>query len=435
MRKTALGHSVQPRLVAFFEEKVQLHKVEELGDDISDNAELRSLLESLRRASNIFSNIKLSALLQRMHLATTKINAKDVLTKLMTCVAGAPESFGDRVADATFFGDLARCMPMANTSILITETNDKETIIPLILRMGEFALKEWGLHTDVDEFSRVLLLVRDHIAIEGVDELKQSLNEQYVEARHHLFMFKAIFELRKALAEYQSSGIIAQARVEAPGSEKLIKTTIAAYKAITHSSHAARSVEIAETEDLIALRKNAETTIEDHKVCLTQSATKPVMSELDNLRRVAHGQGPDGKDWRDPDVVPSDCAWEHLEKHAQHSLFAVNKTLLLAAIRSTAVSFVKLEEAYKVFGLKAPSDVSTEVHKLVSVARRTVVEYLFVQALLLHSSNPADAIEEIKKQSKSLSGVNLKLSSRDIHPCIWDSAQKVLNGASFRAVY
>ena len=107
---------------------------------------------------------------------------------------------------------------------------------------------------------------------------------------------------------------------------------------------------------------------------------------------------------------------------------------MLAGTRSVAMSFVKLEGGYKMFGLKAPADIANEVHKTVAVARRSMVEYMFVQALLLHETHPDVAVEELKKQSKSLSGASVKLTSQDIHPCIWGCAQKVLSGQPFQRV-
>ena len=456
LRKSALPHAVHGPLANYFNTMVQKHNVDEQGDAINaDNGDLKRLLSALRRAAGLFTDIRLSTLLQSLHRFASKINAKDMLDKLLGTMRDAPDDFEDPAKVTALWTNISPALPLDSTSILITDVNDKGIVIPVPHKLSIYALEHWHSECELCEFAAFMDELKDRIEIEGFSELPEPLSMQYPDTRHHFARFKSIMELHKAAGAYECSGGLPQQRVDAENSESGIKALIACHKAVS-CFQGASSLELSTSQQLTDLVTKAEGFIEQHKASLTQATQKPVSTEVAHLQSIAAAQGVDGKNWRDPEVVPEDCAWELLEANSQHSLFKMDKAKMVAAIRSTATAspfvlnlivlmllcdlctidtaYVKLENAFKMFGCKPPREISDSVHDAIFQARRTVAEYLFAQALLLHETSPVVAVEEIKKQSKSLGAGNARsgVKSSDIHPCIFSSAQKVLQGKPFR---
>ena len=116
--------------------------------------------------------------------------------------------------------------------------------------------------------------------------------------------------------------------------------------------------------------------------------------------------------------------------YTQMTLLAVNKDKLLDVLKATAKAFQALQAQCEQYGSSAEAELADSMRKTVARARLTYVEFLFVQALLLHKANEEKSITEINGATAEMTGANL--TPLDLHPYIWLCAQKALRGDQFQ---
>ena len=88
------------------------------------------------------------------------------------------------------------------------------------------------------------------------------------------------------------------------------------------------------------------------------------------------------------------------------------------------------------FGLESPEELTAKVTGLVTAARITLCEKVFMDALALSEqvpvlTNRAKAVTDINATIRSFGAVNIQ--AVDVNTCIWNLVHKVLRGDSLRA--
>ena len=429
VRGTALP-KLEPPLMRVFNHVLTTQQVDEAGPSISSvNPLLRAILDPIKLANSIFQSDASKAMLRRLVHFSTNLHVKERLDSIIQLCDRAPTSWEPSASLNTWFEELIQLLPVEPAVFIMSDAETVEKVLPVLDHIGEFALENWKSFQTTPSLVPTVMACQARVALGEVAEGNEQQTQTWNIASTRFVFFNAASRVADAVSDYNSLAHEAEARYEADLQHDRIKAVMTARSSLelARSKLSEADAELAASETDISKE-----VIANHKILAISKREAVLNSELSHLKKYCGGsndQGsvPPGLSWSDlvHDKKGEAITWTAFKEQVEATLFSMEKVKLMAAVRSTAESWLKYKETVQFFNESLGEGLEDIVNKSVRSARITVTEFNFASALKLEASDPRGAVSEIKRLTQSLPQ---HVTGTDLNPTIWRCCHQVLSG-------
>ena len=314
------------------------------------------------------------------------------------------------------------CLLPDEGSIVVTNEAEIVLVVATLEQASTYALASWHQPTTA-HMKAAMLKAEQSVELQDAQSMSESVQTPWTQTCHQLHFLKRVEALSVQTRLYEELAELAQGRYQAVGSHTLAKELQSAFDEYQPKESDAPAVSAMDSVYLTSLVSKGAHLLQEHKSMTCNEAMLPLNHELDLLRKDAGGSAQGGSYKVDPELH-ADMPYAACVTRTADTLQMVDKTKLTAQIRSVALAYKHLREQLAMFSQVPPAEVKAEVEKQLWLGRVTLVEFLMLEGLKLHSHDKEMAITEVVLQSKALTKANLQAT--ELHPVIWNSAQRVL---------